>query len=218
MSPAAIEKKIRESWDGLADRAKFGSRGNQTLTRLIEAYQSPQRHYHNLSHIHECLEHARMLPSDAPFEIAVLTAIWFHDIVYDPQHHDNESKSAEWAAVELRSLGCEEAFIKSVDELILDTRHTQLPLAESGRYMVDIDLAILGAAPDRFDEYERDIRREYAHVSDTDFRSGRAVILKRFIARDAIYLTLPFRERYESQARTNLQRSLHKLTGESKLS
>ena len=74
--------------------------------------------------------------------------------------------------------------------------------------LVDIDLAILGAPPARFDEYEREVRAEYARVPDFLFRAKRKEILQAFRARPAIYSTAPMRERLETRARANLARSL----------
>jgi predicted metal-dependent HD superfamily phosphohydrolase len=76
---------------------------------------------------------------------------------------------------------------------------------------VDIDLSILGGPPDEFDAYERAIRHEYAHVPGEAFASGRARILRGFLARGWIYATELFRERYETAARENLRRSLARL-------
>jgi predicted metal-dependent HD superfamily phosphohydrolase len=52
------------------------------------------------------------------------------------------------------------------------------------------------------------VRREYTHVSDEDFRAGRADVLRRFLDRPTIYFTRWFRDRFEPPARDNLARSL----------
>ena len=74
--------------------------------------------------------------------------------------------------------------------------------------LLDIDLAILGAAPARFDEYERQVRAEYAHVAEADFRAGRARVLAGFLARPRLYATEAFHGALEQRARANLARSL----------
>ena len=62
--------------------------------QLLQAYSEPQRHYHTLQHLAECLQ----LQSESahlaqhPAEIAI--ALWFHDAVYDVKAHDNEARSA----------------------------------------------------------------------------------------------------------------------------
>ena len=78
--------------------------------------------------------------------------------------------------------------------------------------ITDIDLTILGAERARFDEYEADIRREYAFVPEDQFRRRRREILQSFLARPAIYATPWFHERYEARARENLSRSIGALT------
>ena len=63
-----------------------------------------------------------------------------------------------------------------------------------------------------FDEYEAQVRQEYAHVPDLFFRMGRAKILKQFLDRPAIYSTAPFRDRFEARAHANVERSLARST------
>jgi len=76
---------------------------------------------------------------------------------------------------------------------------------------VDIDLSVLGAGTERFLEYEEQIRQEYAWVPEEIFRTKRAEILERFLARDVIYRTPEFYQTHEKQARANLRASLERL-------
>ena len=72
------------------------------------------------------------------------------------------------------------------------------------RLVVDIDLAILGAAQARFAEYERPIRDEYAQVPGPVFRAKRAEILRGFQAREPMFETPEFAARFEVAAKANL--------------
>jgi predicted metal-dependent HD superfamily phosphohydrolase len=63
----------------------------------------------------------------------------------------------------------------------------------------------------RFDEYEMQVRREYAWVPETPYRSGRRKILSGFASRARVYCTEFFFQRYEARARTNLTRALARL-------
>jgi predicted metal-dependent HD superfamily phosphohydrolase len=74
--------------------------------------------------------------------------------------------------------------------------------------MVDVDLAILGQPEERFLEYETQIRQEYALVPAATFATKRIEIIERFLARQRIYATDWFYQKYEVAARRNLQMSL----------
>lgn len=78
--------------------------------------------------------------------------------------------------------------------------------------LVDIDLSILGAAPERFDAYELEIRAEYAWVPEVLFRATRRKILAEFLQQPSIYSTIEFRQNLEASARANLARSLPALS------
>ncbi|MDE2184132.1 MAG: hypothetical protein KGJ78_14025 [Alphaproteobacteria bacterium] len=62
----------------------------------------------------------------------------------------------------LSEAGAEPAIAQSVRRLILATRHDAMPEEHDARAVVDIDLAILGAAAERYQRFEEEIRAEYA--------------------------------------------------------
>ena len=63
----------------------------------------------------------------------------------------------------------------------------------------------------RYAAYAVDVRREYAHVTDTDFAAGRGAILADLLARPALFRTGRARERWEDAARENVAAELARL-------
>ena len=85
------------------------------------------------------------------------------------------------------------------------TRHTGVPVDADEQLLVDIDLAILGAEPARFAEYDRQIREEYNHVPGWLFKRKRRAILHSFLDRLRIFSTPHFHQVREDTARANLR-------------
>lgn len=178
------------------------------MRQLLAHYAEPHRRYHTQQHLAECLaqfEGAQHLAAQ-PGEVAL--ALWFHDAIYDVQRHDNEQHSAEWARAALCEGGVAPEPVERVVQLVMATRHAAMPQPGDACLMVDIDLAILGAPPARFNEYEVQVRGEYAHVAEDAFRSGRRRILQNFLARPVLYNTPHFYGLLESAARRNLLHSI----------
>jgi predicted metal-dependent HD superfamily phosphohydrolase len=142
--------------------------------------------------------------------VAIELALWYHDAVYDPLASDNEERSAALAAAELE--GLVPAVAPSVTTLILATKHQAVPTSSDAQYMVDIDLAVLGAPVEAFERYEAGVRREYRRVPRLLFNRSRRQILQGFLDRPAIYSTLYFHDRLEGTARANLTRSIGRLS------
>ena len=176
--------------------------------QLLQAYSEPQRHYHTLQHLAECLqlqsESAHL--AQQPGEVAI--ALWFHDAVYDVKAHDNEARSADWAVAALQAAGVSVEVQTRVHALIMATEHTAAPLEGDAALLVDIDLAILGATPARFAEYEWQIRQEYAWVPEDVFVEKRGAVLQSFMGRAQIYSATFLHQKLEASARANLQKSL----------
>ena len=181
--------------------------------RLTQAYAEPQRAYHTLEHIRDCLGQFDGAAGLAERPLEVEAAVWLHDVVYDTHSSNNEERSADWAGTALTNGGVPEAVVERVRELILATKHQGIPQDNDTRLLVDIDLSILGREVAAFERYEQQIRLEYSLVPEAAFRAGRAKILETFLGREFIYQSLLFRERYETPARENLARSIARLRG-----
>lgn len=201
----------RDRWARLCERIGCDSVG-AFFDRLQESYSERHRHYHTGRHIDECLTLFDELRGLCRFPDEVELAIWLHDAVYRPRRSDNEERSARLAADWLTAEGVESDVVERVRSLILVTRHTGRPASRDEQVLVDIDLHILGAPADRFDEYEAQVRREYSWVPSTVFRRRRAEILGDFQARDPLYHTEECRTRFEAAAKRNLARSIERLT------
>ncbi len=202
-----LKSSWRRCWCGIG---AYGD-GLDLMQRLLSAYEEPQRRYHSLQHLVECLDlfTHHMGQAREPTEVEI--ALWFHDAVYDVKATDNEEQSAAWAEEELTVSGVKPERIQRVKELILATRHSVQPHGHDQQLLVDIDLAILGAPTDRFDTYEAQVRAEYEWVPEVLFCSKRRDILRGFLTRHSIFATNPFRHEREEQARANLARSIERL-------
>lgn len=207
----AIDPVFVRSWARAWTELAAQGDGIALRDRLLDAWGEPQRRYHTLRHLRDCLllfDDARSLATH-PGEVEI--ALWFHDAVYDLKAGDNEARSAAWADDALADARVSPEARERIRELIMATCHAALPTTSDQRLLVDIDLSILGADPERFDEYEVQVRQEYAWVPRPLFLRKRREILTGFLERPSIYSTAWFRERFEASARDNLRRSIARL-------
>ncbi|RZL95548.1 MAG: N-methyl-D-aspartate receptor NMDAR2C subunit [Variovorax sp.] len=178
---------------------------NALYAELQARYREPHRAYHTLQHLDECLDGLAGERGNAGSPAEIALALWFHDAIYDVHRHDNEERSADWASQSLRAASVAPEAEQRVHALVMATRHHAQPEGADAQLLVDIDLSILGAPPERFAEYERQIRVEYAHVPPEVFEPRRRIILGGFLARNPLYLTPSIRGQRETQARINLR-------------
>ncbi len=184
---------------------------------LKAAYQAPGRAYHNWDHITYLLEEFRRLAPKWRHPEAVETAIYWHDVIYQPGSATNEADSA--ALMRIRLAGREaQAFIDAADALILATATHDAPpdmdasLAADCALFLDMDMSILGAPSEQFDAYDAAIRAEFAMIPDEIYRPRRADVLAGFLAREALFLTDIYRYSHDAQARDNLRRAISRLS------
>lgn len=200
-------KSWSRSWQFLGAR----DGGEDLHKRLVQCWSEGHRHYHTLQHLQECFELLAGVEIDEKDAAAVAIALWFHDAIYEPGSDKNEVKSAAWARQEALAAGMPQEYAQLVHDMIIATvLHQRQPHAAM-QLMVDIDLSILGTDTARFDESDEQIRREYAHVQETDWRAGRRRVLQGFLDRERLYGSDHFYLRYEERARENLRRSLGRL-------
>ncbi|MDC6684803.1 hypothetical protein N4Q63_27415, partial [Leclercia adecarboxylata] len=68
------------------------------LAELRTRYAEPQRAYHTWRHIAELLAFWDETQAEMHQPMAVLSAILFHDAIYEPFAKDNEARSADLLA------------------------------------------------------------------------------------------------------------------------
>jgi predicted metal-dependent HD superfamily phosphohydrolase len=185
----------------------------QSWACLLPHYQQTHRYYHDLSHIDACFTWFDQVQDTLDNPLAVALAIWFHDIIYDVRRSDNEEKSAQYAVTALTKVAASTTLVQQVYELILLTQHPSKPsqrletlvTSHDQALFLDIDLTILGQRDAIYANYEKAIRAEYQHVPLWLYKLGRKRLLKQFLAQPKIYYSDYFSEKFESQARVNIQ-------------
>ena len=196
----------------LAVWRQLGVAGNDELfARVRDAYQEPHRKYHTLQHLTECLQRFDEVKDHADHPAEVELALWFHDAIYSLKEKGNELRSADWAQSSIMASGLANDVGARVHALIMMTVHNAVPGNRDAEALIDVDLSIFAAPPSRFDEYERQVREEYAWVPEQIFRRERGRILREFLNRQHLYSTPWFREHREAAARANLERSIKNL-------
>ncbi|MFM2417108.1 MAG: hypothetical protein RL385_1831 [Pseudomonadota bacterium] len=179
------------------------------LAALAQRYREPQRHYHTLQHVHELLARLEELRTHAERPDLMHWAIWFHDAIYDPARADNEHQSAELAAASLRALGLAQQDVARVVGMVEATAgHRWLDAEPDTALFLDLDLAILGAPPERYASYVAQVQAEYAFVPAPIFRAKRTAVLRDFLGRARLYFTEAGHQRFDTQARINLAAEL----------
>lgn len=174
---------------------------------LLKAYSEPQRFYHTAQHIVECLDLHLQIQYLLKEPHLVELAIWFHDVIYDPKSNQNEQNSADLMQ-DLCHTFLDKFALKKVYLWILATKEHVASSDHDLNYLIDIDLAILGADASRFLQYEQQIQQEYSWVSAEIYKVKRAEVLQNFLNQSSIYITLTFQQSLEQQAKLNLEKLL----------
>ncbi len=179
------------------------------LRRLLGA---PQRRFHNLNHIRDCVRRMDEVVTLLADPNAVELALWFHDAIYNPGDPDNERRSADLFLA--RSAGASSVFRRRVCGLVVSTRHDRRVYGNDRRYVNDIDLAGFGAPWAEFMRQGALLRAEFCAQTDAQYRAGQIWFLEGLRRRSQFFATDYFRERFEPIAQENLQRLLDTLASE----
>lgn len=178
------------------------------LDKLLERMCEPGRYYHTLSHLETGLKIYSSLFS-TPLNPIEFFAWAYHDSVYDPTRSDNEENSAIIWWRDAHTLGFSLAEADKGASLILATDLSMEPLS----VINDMDLAELGASPEKFDANSEKIRKEYQWVEPEVWRKGRIAVLTQLLKRgNKLYITKPFVDKFTNQAQENLKRAIDNLS------
>lgn len=199
---------LRQRWIDLGSRLEIKEDLEKYFDQIVLNYSEENRHYHTLEHIADCLQEFDEIKHQSVNPHALELAIWYHDIVNDPKVDNNEEKSAEFAQQTIKLMELRDELGQEVYKLILATKHKGNNTNIDFQSLTDIDLSIFGQNQEVFDDYENKIRKEYTHMSEDAFTKGRNSVIRYFYNWERIYKTDYFYNKYEIQARKNLEQSL----------
>lgn len=174
------EKLLSSYWKKVDSTAK----GQEYFENVIlEKYSELHRYYHDYSHLVELfkkLEELRDVSSLKEIiknqEKELIYQTFFHDLVYDPKKTDNEEVSAKMFEDYYKQDDTTKS--KVVAGILATKSHTKPTQYEINDVFLDLDLSILSAAPEKFKEYEDNIRREYSFVPEDVYIAARGNIMK----------------------------------------
>ncbi|WP_277208692.1 DUF4031 domain-containing protein [Isoptericola croceus] len=184
---------------------------------VVDRWREPHRVYHGRLHLADALDALPLLLTrreEAGWRAAV--ALWFHDAVHDGATPDDEQRSAALTRALLEPLAergrLTSPDLAEIERLVLLTAgHDPDPGDLAGCLVSDADLAVLGADPVRYGRYVAQVRAEYGHVPDPDFRSGRGAVLEQLLTLHSgpgLYRTPAGRHRWGDRAEQNLRAEL----------
>jgi len=173
---------------------------------LSTQYSSKSRHYHNLEHLENMLKMLEEVEAEVNDTDTLLFSIFYHDIVYKATRADNEYQSALLFEKHISKTSFESTSA-SMLQIELTKEHL-LSEDKDTNILMDLDLSILGSSPEKYDKYQRSIRKEYIIYPDFMYKKGRVKVLKSVLDTRSIFKTDYFKDKFEDQARINLWEEL----------
>lgn len=209
--------ELRRRWTEVASDAGMPGGATDLRDDLTARYSEPHRHYHDVRHLLEVLAAADRLAGSSGASVHTRLAAWFHDAVYEGRAGDDERASASLARRALAEVGVDRALADAVAASVEATASHLIPgdgppVDADTAVLLDADLAILAAAPGRYDEYAAAIRAEHPDVDDDTFRLGRSQALRTLAERRYLFHTEVGRRTLDAVARANVARELARLS------
>ena len=200
---SAVETDWLERWRADLEGAGLGQ-DDRLGRKLIARHAQGWRRYHSLSHLRFLFDEIDARREEITDRPRLIFTAWFHDAVYVAWRKDNEG---HWAKAALTRLGASEALIRNVSRLIrLTADHAQGGIDRDDDLFLDMDCAILGAAPEVYARYAKGVRAEYWWAPSWSYRKARRAFLESQLARSPLFLTGQYEARFGAQARANMRR------------
>ncbi|XP_059471272.1 uncharacterized protein LOC132194166 [Neocloeon triangulifer] len=180
--------------------------------KVIQAYQEPCRHYHNVAFLDRKFKLLDELGTASDMN-AVILAIIFQYYEYDPQDRASTNNLAHFQ--EFASTNDLPQGLRSKVEALLTGNEDDLEKNANGendvQLLQDLDMSFLGLVSDAFLDIIKLERKEYDFMSDEAYNAMRRKALQTFLLIPNIFLTNVCRDRFEAQARANIEAEVQSL-------
>lgn len=203
---------IKSNYIELIRQYEVDEASTEKLWNEINNYYSEEnRFYHNLEHIENLLLELKRIKDKIENWNVIIFSLYYHDIIYKSTKKDNEEKSAELAVKRMIEIGVDMNQIERCKKQIIATKsHTEKTDSDTN-YFTDADLSILGKEPSQYETYCANIRKEYRIYPNFIYKKGRKNVVKHFLSMNRIFKTKEFYDKYEEQAKFNLNNELKTL-------
>jgi len=178
---------------------------NKLWNEIEENYSGKKRHYHTLQHLQHLLTQLQAVQANINNWNTILFTLFYHDVIYHASKSDNEEKSAALAKERMREIGVEKQIVDACINQILATKSHTISTNSDTNYFTDSDLSILGQPWQVYEQYYKNVRKEYSIYPNILYKPGRKKVLQYFLQMQRIFKTNYFYQQFEIQARQNLQ-------------
>jgi predicted metal-dependent HD superfamily phosphohydrolase len=185
--------------------------GTQLWNEIETNYSNKKRHYHTLTHLENLLQQLLAVKTKIKDWDTVLFTLYYHDIIYNPLKTTNEEKSAEFAENRMQLIAVPQPIIIKCVNQILATKKHLLSTDSDTNFFTDADLCILGQPWEMYEQYYKQVRKEYTLYPELIYNPGRKKVLQHFLQMKPIFKTDYFFEHFEGQAKENLEKELQQL-------
>lgn len=188
---------------------------------LLDSWSSPDRQHHAIRHLMDVLQAVDQLAEETHDPDVVRLAAWYHGAEFRADarasyaHKGGEDPVAGAARArrELPDLGITPDQVERIAELAQKVQRHAAGKDVDAQALSDADLAGLAAEPQKYKEYRKNIRAEYAHIPAADYLGARLAILRKICARPQIFLS-PMALGWEEPARQNITAEVAHLEAE----
>lgn len=184
---------------------------NNLWNEIEQNYSSKNRYYHTLNHLENLLNQLLEVKSEIEDWNCILFTLYYHDIIYNVHSIDNEKSSSNFVSKVMKELSIPKIDIDRCKSQILATKKHLFNLENDTNYFTDADLSVLGQDWKSYSSYYKNVRKEYDTYLKFMYNLGRKKVLKHFLAMEKIFKTDYFYQKFEINARQNLQKELELL-------
>ena len=180
-------------------------------TEIETNYSGKKRHYHTLEHLENLFNQLESVKEELQNWETILFTLFYHDVIYKAVKSDNEEKSAELAEKRMRQLAISDEMIALCKAQIIATKSHIISPDPDTNYFTDADLSVLGQDWESYSAYYKNVRKEYAIYPDLLYNPGRKKVLNHFLEMESIFKTEYFHNKFEEQAKQNIQQEIELL-------
>jgi predicted metal-dependent HD superfamily phosphohydrolase len=184
---------------------------NNLWLEIFTKYSDAKRQYHTIDHLEAMISILNEVKKSIEDWDTTLFALFYHDVIYKASSSSNEADSAKLAMERLSTIAYPANKIAKCANMILATKQHLTSEDNDTNFLLDADLAILGTNEEDYQKYKDQIREEYSVYPDFMYNAGRRKTMQQFLNRDTIYKTAYFINKFNQQAKNNIERELLEL-------